>query len=106
MADPVVHLRLGQKGEITLPEDALYALGAKPGDRLKLRIDSRHKILHLERHVDDPWKEALEEKSTPGFEELLTDQQKRDAEAKRLFEERLKQKGPAPRPEERPDSWR
>lgn len=108
MADPVVHLRLGRRGEITLPEDALHALGAKPGDRLKLRIDSRHKVLHLERHVDDPWEEALQEKKAPDFEELMTDQQKRDAEAKRLFEERLegRGKGPAARPEERPDSWR
>jgi len=106
MADPAVFLRIGPKGEIVLPENALHALGASAGEQLKLRVDSRHKVLHLERHVDDPWSEALKDKRAPGFEDLLDDQKQRDAEAKRTFEQKLKEKGPAPKPEDRPDHWR
>jgi len=106
MADPTRHLKLGPKGELHLPDEALHALDLKPGESVKLRIDARHKVLHLERHVDDPWAEALRDKQAPGFEDLLHEQKKRDEEAKRQFDQRMKEPGKAPRPEDRPDHWR
>ncbi len=106
MADPTRFLTLGPKGELHLPAEALHALELKPGESVKLRIDARNKVLHLERHVDDPWKEALKEKQNPGFEDLLQDQKQRDAEATRQFEQRMKDPVKPPRPEDRPDHWR
>ncbi|MGQ0612134.1 MAG: hypothetical protein ACT4PV_00070 [Planctomycetaceae bacterium] len=106
MADPTRFLKLGPKGELQLPDEALQALELKPGESVKLRIDARHKVLHLERHVDDPWSEALKGKKGRELEDLLTEQKQRDAEATRLFEQRLKDPVKPPRPEDRPDHWR
>ncbi len=100
-------LELGANGEVRLPDDALRALEVQPGEKLSLRIDTRHKAVRLERHVDDPWGEALKQKKQDGFEDILGAQKQRDQEASDLFDKRMKE---APkekrRPEDDPDLWR
>ena len=100
-------LELGAHGEVRLPDDALRALEVQPGEKLSLRIDTRHKAVRLERHVDDPWAEALKQKKQDGFEDILGAQKQRDQDASDLFDKRMKE---APkekrRPEDDPDLWR
>ena len=107
MAKKPLILDLGANGEVRLPDEALHALDVQPGEKLSLRIDTRHKALRLERYVDDPWAEALKQKQQEGFEDILGAQKQREDEAADLFDKRLKE---APkeerRPEDDPDLWR
>lgn len=107
MAKKPLILDLGANGELRLPGEALEALDVQPGEKLSLRIDTRHKQVRLERHVDDPWSEALKPKKQDGFEDILGAQKQRDADAADLFNKRVKE---APkekrRPEDDPDRWR
>jgi antitoxin component of MazEF toxin-antitoxin module len=107
MAKKPLILDLGANGEVRLPDEALSALGVQPGEKLSVKIDTRHKALRIERHVDDPWSEALKQKEQQGFEDILGAQKQRDDEASDLFDRRLKD---APkeerRPEDDPDLWR
>ena len=82
--------RIGADGTLRLPPDALDALGAEAGDEVKLFIDSRKKFVRIERHSDDPWADALREKKSKGLEDLLAEQQKRQAAADDLFNKRLR----------------
>ena len=43
MAKKPLILELGANGEVRLPDDALRALEVQPGEKLSLRIDTRHK---------------------------------------------------------------
>ncbi len=99
-------LDVGSKWEVTLPADAVEALGLESGEKVQLYIDVRRKAIRLERHVDDPWADALKDKDTPGFEDLMKDHQSREDDAKKHFEKRLKEKPEKRRPEDNPDLWR
>jgi antitoxin component of MazEF toxin-antitoxin module len=100
-------LPLGSGGELKLPPDVLEALGIEPEDKeVEIFLDKRRKQLRLERHVDDPWAEALRQKPEKGLEDLMEDQAQREADAKELFERRLKEPPPERRPEDDPDYWR
>ena len=98
-------------GTLRLPPEALAALGARPGDEVRLFIDSRKKSVRIERHSDDPWADALKEKPSQGLDELLAAQQKRQAEADDIFDKRLreskkKKDDPDEKPKGDPDRWR
>ena len=82
--------KLGPDGSLKLPPDALDALGAEPGDEVKLFIDSRKKVVRIERHSDDPWADAMREKKSKGLEDLLAEQQKRQQAADDLFNRKLR----------------
>jgi hypothetical protein len=100
-------LPLGSGGELKLPPDVLEALGIEPEDKeVEIFVDTRRKQLRIERHVDDPWAEALKEKPEKGFEDLMSDQEQREADAQDLFDRKLKEPPPKRRPEDDPDLWR
>jgi len=100
-------LPLGSGGELKLPPDVLEALGIEAEDKeVEIFLDTRRKQLRVERHVDDPWAEALREKKEREFEDLMADQQQREADAQDLFERKLKEPPPKRRPEDDPDHWR
>ena len=82
--------KLESDGSLKLPPDALDALGAEPGDEVKLFVDSRKKIVRIERHSVDPWADAMREKQSKGLEDLLADQQKRQEAADDIFNQRLR----------------
>ncbi len=100
-------LPLGPGGEVKLPPDVLQALGIEPEDKeVEIFVDTRRKQLRVERHVDDPWADALKEKDQKGFEDLMADQTQREADAQDLFEKKLKEPPPKRRPEDDPNYWR
>lgn len=100
-------LPLGPGGEVKLPADALEALGIEPEDKeVEIFVDTRRKQVRLERHVEDPWADALKEKEQKGLEDLMADQTQREQDAQDLFERKLKEPPPKRRPEDDPDYWR
>ena len=102
-------LDLGADGSLKLPPDVLEALELEPGQKVRVHLDTRRKEIRVERHVDDPWGEALKKKQGPDFDDLFADQSRREAEAERLFRERMEQvkkEKPKRRPEDDPDYWR
>jgi len=100
-------LPVGKQGEFRLPLDALEAIGWEAGDAVEIRIDTRRRQIQLERHVEDAWAEALKEKPAKGFEDLAKDQEQREAEAKDLFERRIRDAKPGQRSkEDDPGRWR
>jgi antitoxin component of MazEF toxin-antitoxin module len=98
-------LPLGKDGSVRLPPEALEALGAEPGDTLKLFVDRKRKFLRLERVSEDPWADALREGPSKGLEDILADQQKRQAEADALFNKKLKETD-GTKPDNDADKWR
>jgi antitoxin component of MazEF toxin-antitoxin module len=99
-------LDIGKDGSVRLPDDVMRALDLAPGEKVEIYLDTRRKAVRLERHVDDPWAEAMKQKPEKGFDDLMTEQQKREAEAERIWKEKLKE-GPGERkPEDDPDRWR
>lgn len=100
-------LKVGRNGEVKLPPDVLEAIGHEEGEDLRIFVDKRRKQVRLERHVDDPWGDALKKKEEKDFDDLIDQQRDREDAAKRLFDERLKDppKGDR-RPEDNPDYWR
>ena len=100
-------LDIGANGEIRLPEDAMRTLDVAPGEKLEISVDTRRKMIRLERYVDDPWAEAMKTKEEKGFEDLASEQDKRDAAASELFDRKLKDPPKdKKRPEDDPDMWR
>jgi hypothetical protein len=100
-------LPLGSGGELKLPPDVLETLGIEPEDKeVEIFLDTRRKQLRVERHVDDPWAEALRQKEERGFEDLMSDQQQREADAEDLFDRKIKEPPPERRPEDDPGHWR
>jgi bifunctional DNA-binding transcriptional regulator/antitoxin component of YhaV-PrlF toxin-antitoxin module len=100
-------LKVGANGEVKLPPDALEAIEWQPGEEVEIVLDTRHKRIVLERHVEDAWAEALKPKPEKGFEDILGEQAQRDKDAKELFERRLKETKPGKRdPEDDRDRWR
>ena len=96
---------LGKDGSVRLPPEALEALGADPGDTLNLFIDRKRKLVRLERFSEDPWSDAMREGPSKGMEDLLADQQKRQAEAEDLFDRKLKETD-GTKPDDDADKWR
>ncbi len=106
---PARTLTIGPQGEITLPEDVLQMLDVAPGEKVEFRIDTRHKSVRIERHVDDAWAEAMQPKEQAGFEDILDEQTKRERDAERLFDKRVEEADPEDkkrRPEDDPNLWR
>jgi hypothetical protein len=101
-------LDVAKDGTVKLPPDALEAIAWEPGEQVRIVVDTRKKEIRLERHVDDVWAEALRPKQQKGFDDLMAEQSKRDADAKELFERKLREAKPGdkPRPEDDPDRWR
>ncbi|MHC4819197.1 MAG: hypothetical protein ACYTF8_14205 [Planctomycetota bacterium] len=100
-------LPLGSGGELKLPPDVLETLGIEPEDKeVEIFLDTRRKQLRVERHVDDPWAEALRQKEERDFEDLMADQEQREADAEDLFNRKLKEPPPERRPEDDPGHWR
>ena len=102
MATP---LRIEADGSLRLPPEALAALGAVPGDELKLFIDTRGKSVRIERHSVDPWADAMKDKPSQDMEDLFAQQKQREAEADETFQKRLRDsKKEADEPKS--DKWR
>lgn len=101
-------LTVGPEGEVKLPSDALEAIGWEPGEKVEIHLDTRHRRILLERHVEDAWAEALKRRPEKGFEDILSEQARREQEAKEIFERRLKETKPGERrgAEDDPDLWR
>jgi len=102
-------LDLSADGSLKLPPDVLEALQLEPGQKVRLFLDTRRKEVRVERHVDDPWAEAMKKKEGPDFDDLFADQNRREAEAEQLFDRRVdqvKKEKPKRRPEDDPDYWR
>ena len=100
-------LPLGPGGELKLPPDVLEALGIEPEDKVvEIFLDTRRKQIRLERHVDDPWAEAMRNRPERGIEDLMADQEQREADAEDLFDRKLKEPPPKRRPEDDTNHWR
>ncbi|MHC4953779.1 MAG: hypothetical protein ACYTGZ_07800 [Planctomycetota bacterium] len=94
-------------GSIKLPHEALEAIGAEPGDEVRLFIDGRKKVIRIERHSDDPWADALKEKPKQDMEGIFEEQKRRQAEAEAIFKKRLKDSKPGEgKPDSDSDKWR
>ncbi|MFQ5844327.1 MAG: AbrB/MazE/SpoVT family DNA-binding domain-containing protein [Planctomycetota bacterium] len=105
--EPPKIVKVGPDGAVRLPPDALKLLGVEPGEPVKLFLDARRSQLRLERHVEDAWGEAMKPKEQAEFEDLLADQKRRQEEAKKLFDRKIKEPPPKERrPEDNPDYWR
>lgn len=101
-------LDVGPDGEVRLPPDVIEAIQLKPGEQIEIQVDVRRQFVRIERHVDDPWGEATKESDGPSFQDLMDDHKSKAENAKRAFEDRLKE---APeefkrRPEDDPEYWR
>ena len=97
--------KIESDGSLRLPPEALAALGAEPGDEVRLFVDSRRKSVRIERHSADPWADAMKEKPSHDMEDLFAQQKRREAEADDIFQKRLrdsKKQGDDPKP----DKWR
>ena len=102
-----MNLEINKDGSVRLPPEVLEALGAEPGDNLKFVIDRRRKSVRLERVSDDPWADAMREGSSKGMEDILADQEKRQADADSAFDRKLKDtEADGEKPENDPDKWR
>ena len=101
-------LDVGPDGEVRLPPDVMEAIQLKPGEKVEIQVDGRRQFVRIERHVDDPWGEALKDSDAPSFEDLMDDRKSKADDAKKRFEERLKDapKEIKRRPEDDPDHWR
>ncbi|MDH3590461.1 MAG: hypothetical protein OER88_01185 [Planctomycetota bacterium] len=100
-------LDVGAGGVVKLPPDALEAIALEDGEKVRIVVDTRRKEIRLERHVEDVWAEALKPKEQKGFSDLIDEQAKRDEDAKKIFERKLKEAKPGERrPEDDPDLWR
>ena len=99
-------LPIGPQGEVKLPLDAMEALDLEPGGTVEIVVDTRRKQIRLERHVDDPWADALREKDQKGFGDLLNEQDQRETDAADLFDRKIKEPPPKRKPEDDPDLWR
>ena len=100
-------LDIAKDGSIRLPAELLQALGAEPGDTLKFVIDRRRKTVRFERVSEDAWADAMREGPSKKLDDILADQQKRQADAEDLFDKKLKE----PEPDDEklkddPDKWR
>ena len=104
-------------GSVKLPKDALEALGAEPGDEVRIFVDTRKKAVRIERHSDDPWADALKAKPQKGIEDIFEEQKRRQAEAEQIFKKRFKDSEPGEgkpdegkpgegKPDNDPDKWR
>jgi len=99
-------LDIGANGEVRIPDDVLRALDIGPGEKVEIVLDTRRKQLRIERFVDDPWAEAMEQKPQKGFDDLLSEQSKREQDAEKIWEEKLKEGPDKRKPEDDPDYWR
>ena len=100
-------IKVGANGEIKLPQDVLEAIGHEEGEDVRIFVDTRRKQLRIDRHVDDPWADALKAKDEKDFEDLMGEQKDREDAAKKLFDEKLKDPPKVDRkPEDDPDYWR
>jgi bifunctional DNA-binding transcriptional regulator/antitoxin component of YhaV-PrlF toxin-antitoxin module len=100
-----VKLPISKDGSVRLPNEVLEALMAEPGDTLKVFVDKKRKAVRLERFSEDPWADAMREGPSKGLEDILADQQKRQAEAEDLFDQKLKETD-GEKPEDDFDKWR
>jgi bifunctional DNA-binding transcriptional regulator/antitoxin component of YhaV-PrlF toxin-antitoxin module len=92
MALPNHVVKLGDRGDLLLPEDALSAIDVAPGDKVRITIDHRRNELRIDRFVDDLWAEATKDKPKKDFDDLLSEQRKRTQAAKDVFDRRFKPK--------------
>ena len=101
-------LKVDAKGNVKLPADALEAIGHETGEDVEIFVDTRRKQIRLERHVEDPWADALKPKDEKGFGDLMSEQQAREQAAADLFDQKMKDppKADKRRPEDDPDHWR
>jgi len=100
-----VKVLLAPDGSVKLPPEVLEALGAEPGDTIRLFVDRRRKSVRLERFSEDPWADALREGPARDIEDLLSDQKKRQSEAEDLFDKKLRETDGG-KPDDDPDKWR
>ena len=82
--------KIESDGSLRLPPEALAALGAEPGDDVRLFIDTRRKSVRIERHSDDPWADAMKDRPSHDMEDLFAQQKRREAEADDIFQNRLR----------------
>lgn len=87
-------IKLDKDGALRLPQEVLDAMGAEPGDEMKLIVDNRRKSVRIERHANDPWADAMREQKTKKLDDVLADQQKRHSEAEDLFDKKLRDAKP------------
>jgi len=101
-----VKLPISKDGSVRLPAEVLEALAAEPGDTLKIVVDKKRKSVRLERFSDDPWADAMRESSSKGFDDILADQQKRQADAENQFDQKMKETDGTKPDDDDPDKWR
>ena len=101
-----MRLPLAEDGSVRLPAEVLEALGAAPGDTLKLFVDRKRKSIRLERVSDDPWADAMRQAPEKKLDDILADQQKRQSEADDLFDRKLKDTETDGSKPDDPDKWR
>ena len=102
-----MEIKLDADGSLRLPQSVLDAIGAAPGDELKLFVDNRRKSVRIERHAVDPWADAMREQKTKKLDDVLAEQQKRHAEAEDLFDKKLRDAEPGDgKPPDDQGKWR
>jgi antitoxin component of MazEF toxin-antitoxin module len=102
-----MQIKLESDGSLRLPQSVLDAIGAEPGDELKLFVDNRRKSVRIERYATDPWADAMREQKTKKLDDVLADQEKRHADAEDLFDKKLRDAEPGDgKPSDDADKWR
>ena len=100
-----LRIKIAPDGTLRLPKEIADRLGWKTGSTLE--VSEEGGVVRLERLEVDPFAEAQKAPEPDAFEKRLAADRKRQEEARRTFEERLKAKDlPELRPEDRPDFWR
>ena len=56
--------------------------------------------------TEDPWADAMRDGPSKGFDDILADQQKRQAEAEDLFNKKMKETDGGKPEDDDPDKWR
>src|SRR5262245_2612048 len=97
----LARIKIAPDGSLRLPHELIDRLGWKTGSTLEVSEDGG--IVRLQRLEVDPFAEAQRAPEPDAFEKRLEADRKRQDEARRTFEERLKGKDlPELRPEDRP----
>jgi len=95
---------VGRDGSIKLPRRAMNLLDARPGGKVRMRIEEDRVV--LERYVpEDPFEEVARRPADDAIDLLLDAQKSEHERAQKRFEELLDDP-PEIKPEDDPNLWR
>lgn len=99
----MTRIQISRDGSIRLPKKLMEEVGWMPGSYLKVTRDEA--VIALEKIQFDPFAEAQKGPDKDAFDKVLKKQREGAEEAKRLFEEKIKEPPGEIRPEDKPFFW-